>query len=70
MSTLTVNGREHGFEAGTFPASVLDLITHLALPAEALVAELDGEVVRPRDFATTPLTPGSRIELVQFVGGG
>jgi sulfur carrier protein len=52
-----------------------------ALTVESLVSELDLEptrvaievnlnVVRRNDWATTSLSDGDRVEIVQFVGGG
>ena len=69
MPSLIINGDPRTFPDG-LPESLLHLIHTLALPPEALVAEVDGAVVRARDFASTPLQDGSVVELVQLVGGG
>jgi len=47
-----------------------DLVSELSLPPERLAIELNKEVVRRTDWATTPVMEGDRIEIVQFVGGG
>jgi len=47
-----------------------DLVSELSLTPERLAIELNKKVVRRTDWATTPVTEGDRIEIVQFVGGG
>jgi thiamine biosynthesis protein ThiS len=32
--------------------------------------ELDRRIVKPHDWASTPVATGARLEIVQFVGGG
>jgi sulfur carrier protein len=53
------------------PGSTLaDLIRHLELPADRVAVELDRHVVRRPEWASHTLQPGSRVEIVQLVGGG
>lgn len=47
-----------------------DLVRELSLPPERVAIELNKEVVRRADWATTSMTEGDRIEIVHFVGGG
>ncbi|MEP6707934.1 MAG: sulfur carrier protein ThiS [Pyrinomonadaceae bacterium] len=47
-----------------------DLVNELSLTPERVAIELNKEVVRRADWATTLITEGDRIEIVQFVGGG
>ena len=47
-----------------------DLVSELSLPPERVAIELNKEVVRRADWATTLMTEGDRIEIVHFVGGG
>jgi thiamine biosynthesis protein ThiS len=47
-----------------------DLVRELSLPPERVAIELNKEVVRRADWATTLMTEGDRIEIVHFVGGG
>lgn len=47
-----------------------DLVRDLSLTPERIAIELNKEVVRRADWATTLMREGDRIEIVQFVGGG
>ena len=70
MALLNVNGVERRFTPETLPATLSELLDVLDVGAAVAVAEIDGEIVRPEEFAGTKLTDGQRIELVRFVGGG
>ena len=67
--TLKINGQERQF-AGAAPATLADLLKQLGVEATTVVAELDGQIVRPGDFAGTQIHDGQSIELVRFMGGG
>ena len=68
--SLSVNGAEHRFDGGTFPATVAALIAHLGLDARMVVAEVNGDIVGRDAFSSHALKPGDTVELVRFVGGG
>jgi thiamine biosynthesis protein ThiS len=51
-------------------SSLCDLIRELGLQPERIAIELNREVVRKPDWATTVLKENDRIEIVHFVGGG
>lgn len=70
MEQLKVNGVEHTFAPDEMPATLSELIATLGVKAPAAVAEVDGQIVRPEAFATTPVRGGQTIELVRFMGGG
>jgi sulfur carrier protein len=70
METLKVNGIEKQFPPGRLPATVNKLLEHLNIEAATVVAELDGNIIERKNFASTPLTHGQTIELVRFVPGG
>ena len=70
MSVLTVNGKQEVYVPESFPATLQALIEQKGLQARAVVAEVDGMIVPREDFARRTLAPGSRVELVQLVGGG
>lgn len=63
---IEVNGQ--GRE--TAAATVLDLIEELKLDPRKVAVELNLEIVPRSLHATTPVSEGDKIELVQFVGGG
>ena len=50
--------------------TVAELAAWLALPTFGSAIELNGEVVRRADQATTPLQEGDHLEVVRLVGGG
>ena len=39
-------------------------------PDYDVVAEIDGAIVKRKDFAATKIKPGQSIELIRLVGGG
>jgi sulfur carrier protein len=70
MKPLTANGVERTFPPDDMPATVADLVNQLDVKGAVAVAEINGTIVRPEEFARTELTDGQSIELVRFVGGG
>ena len=62
-----VNGEPKDIEG---EPSLMELITHLDLPAARIAIELNREVVRRSDWGRTMLKDEDRIEIVHFVGGG
>ena len=70
MKLLNVNGVERQFSPDEMPATLSELLQQLDIEASVAVAEIEGVIVRPEDFARTQLTDGQSIELVRFVGGG
>jgi len=70
MKSLNVNGVERQFSDESMPATLTELLKQLDAKAGVAVAEIDGVIVKPADFAQTELTDGQSIELVRFVGGG
>jgi len=63
---IEVNGQGRETSATT----VLDLIGELKLDPRKVAVELNLEIVPRSLHATTPVSEGDKIELVQFVGGG
>ena len=64
---LRLNGEDREVpELGT----VAELAAWLQLPPYGSAVELNGEVVRRAEHATTPLKAGDRLEVVRLVGGG
>ena len=63
---ITVNGQSLESGADTLEA----LLEELSLKGVSLVAEVDGNIIKPDEFALTPIRGGECIELVRFVGGG
>ncbi len=70
MNSLTINGVPRQFAAGAMPGTLSGLLEELGVAADTVVAEVDGAIVAPEQFNTTPLADGQRIELIKFMGGG
>lgn len=51
-------------------SSLEDLVRKLSLPPARIAIELNKNVARRAEWATTILAEGDRIEIVHFVGGG
>jgi sulfur carrier protein len=68
MPTLNVNGvtTEIAATASTVEAVVLAL----GLAGKRIAVEKNGEIVPRSRYATTPVAPGDRLEIVGAVGGG
>ncbi|MBV8550825.1 MAG: sulfur carrier protein ThiS [Acidobacteriaceae bacterium] len=64
---IRVNG-----EATDVPSdqSVEALLDFLKVPVDRVAVEMDKAIVRKRDWSNIIVTPGSQIEIVEFVGGG
>ena len=63
---IEVNGQGRETAATT----ILALIEELSLDPRKVAVELNLEIVPRSLHATTPVSEGDKIELVQFVGGG
>jgi sulfur carrier protein len=50
--------------------TVLDLLQALEIEPERVAIELDRSIVKKTNWNTTRLQEGSKLEVVQFVGGG
>jgi thiamine biosynthesis protein ThiS len=66
-SQISVNGSP--FDIGSI-ATVADLLQKLGMKPELVAVELNRELVRRMNFASTSVSPGDQIEIVEFVGGG
>jgi sulfur carrier protein len=68
--TLVLNGQNREFANLTAPVSLAQLIGELALKADRVAVELNGEIVERSRWPETALSSGDRLEVVHFVGGG
>lgn len=64
---LTVNGKKQQLEN---VETLEDVIKHYKLKKGLIVIEVDGEIIDRAKWADTKVSPGMKIELVHFVGGG
>jgi thiamine biosynthesis protein ThiS len=64
---IRLNGEQRDVGDGI---SIVELLEDLGLGERRVAVERNRDIV-PRDlYATTCLTPGDEVEVVQFVGGG
>ena len=65
--TLHING-----ESRSVPhlSNLMELVTHLGIGADRVAIELNRQIIRRKDWDSTPLQDMDKIEIVQFVGGG
>jgi len=63
---ITINGQPETVE----PCSIAQLVDRRGLNPEALVVELNMQIVRQERWNDTRLNDGDTLELLSFVGGG
>ena len=64
---VIVNGQARTVTEG---ATIRGLLETLGLDAGRVAVELDGKIVKQAEWSGRELRPGSRLEIVHFVGGG
>lgn len=64
--SIQFNGASRDVSSST----VLELLKELNLEGRRIAVELNREVVSRTAYGETPLHPGDKIEIIQFVGGG
>jgi len=70
MKSLRINGQMRQFTPEEMPATILALLEKLGIGSAAVVAEIDGRIVTPEEFARTAVQEGQTIEFIKFMGGG
>ncbi len=65
--TLTINGEAREIAS---VKTVQDLLELLGISGSHVALELNGKIIRRRDWGQTPVSDLDRVEIVQFVGGG
>ncbi len=70
MKALQINGQLRQFTPQEMPATLAGLLEKLGIGSATVVAEVDGQIVRPEEFAQTAVHEGQTIELIKFMGGG
>ena len=70
MKSLQINGQRRQFPPEEMPATLSALLEKLQIGPTTVVAEVDGRIVRPEEFAQTAVRDGQTIELIKFMGGG
>jgi sulfur carrier protein len=67
---LIINGKTRELEMLRQGSTVAELVATLAMQADRVALEQNGEIVPRARWAATPLAEGDRMEIVHFVGGG
>jgi len=67
---FVINGQARSFPALSAGATLLDLLTALALQQDRVAVERNGSIVSRPAWPATPVADGDRFEIVHFVGGG
>ncbi len=65
--TIQVNGQAHPVSAGS---SLSGLLLALGLGDTTVLVELNGKALFPREFPTTRLGAGDRLEVIRIAAGG
>ena len=63
---VQINGESRIIE----PMTVMELIRSLDLDPARLAVERNRDIVPKREYESTSLADGDKLEIVQFVGGG
>ena len=64
---IVINGEVRSTSEGQ---TVLGLLHQLNLDPARVAVELDRRIVKQQKWSETPVSAGSQLEIVQFVGGG
>ena len=64
---IVVNGEARRVPDGL---NLTDLLEVLGVVPGRVAVELDRAIVRRPEWSVTRITPGAKLEIVQFVGGG
>lgn len=67
---LMLNGRERAVEGVSSPAALAEVLAALALRADRVAVELNGELAPRTAWAEQVVKNGDKLEVVHFVGGG
>ena len=64
---MVINGEDRNFLPGL---TVHNLLLEMGIVPESIIVEHNGQFVQRSEFATTAISDGDTLELIQFVGGG
>ena len=67
---LIINGQAREFAVLGDGSTVADLVAALAMQADRVALERNGELVSRSSWSETAVSAGDRLEIVHFVGGG
>lgn len=67
---MRVNGTERNLDGLAPSATLAAVLDALALRADRIAVELNGELAPRTDWTQLQVRPGDKLEVVHFVGGG
>ena len=67
---VIVNGSAREFDGAEDGAPLTELLGEMALKADRVAIERNGEIVPRRSWAEVKVGNGDKLEIVHFVGGG
>ena len=67
---LKLNGTERNIDGLRAPTMLADVLDALALRADRIAVELNGELAPRAQWAQLAVSDGDKLEVVHFVGGG
>lgn len=65
-----MNIRVNGQQLSCRSQTIAELLVERALSSEALVVELNGDIIQQEHWPTAQLKDNDALELLSFVGGG
>ncbi|MGI4829529.1 MAG: sulfur carrier protein ThiS [Janthinobacterium lividum] len=68
--SLMLNGRARTLEGLSSPCALDAVLTALAMRADRIAVELNGELAPRTGWADQTVQSGDKLEIVHFVGGG
>ncbi len=67
MVKVTLNGKETSIDG---KINLAQLLAANNIVPELVACEVNGNIVRRKDYKTTLVSDGDRIEVLQMIGGG
>lgn len=67
---IVLNGNSRDFPNLPPTSTLADVVEALALKADRIAVEHNGSIVTRKEWATTAIAEGDKLEVVHFVGGG
>lgn len=68
--TVVLNGVESALADLSSPTGLPEVLHALRLKADRIAVELNGEIVRRKNWDQSMVSDGDKLEVVHFVGGG
>jgi sulfur carrier protein len=67
---LTINGQSRTFDSLEAQVSLNQVIAEMNLKSDRVAVEYNGIIAQRTNWGEIAVSPGDRLEIVHFVGGG